>query len=131
MKVSNIHVYPKFPSQAKLVSHKENVLDKRLPIIKFDKIDSTKYTYQIKNATQSFILVFSELFDAGWRITDSTEHFLANGYANAWKINRTGDFDGVIEFYPQKLLRIGYLVSGVSVFCGIILVIFLKVRQNK
>ena len=131
MKISNIHVYPKFPTQAKLVFHKENVLDKSLPIIKFEKVDSTKYAYQIKNASSPFILVFSELFDSGWRNTESNEHFLVNGYANAWKINRTGDFVGEIEFYPQKLLRIGYLISGTSVALGVILVIYLIFIQRK
>lgn len=131
IKVSNIHVYPKFPTQAKLVRQKNQKSNILLPIIDFEKIDSTKYKYSVKNALAPFVLVFSELFDAGWRNTNSNEHFLVNGYANAWKINKTGDFAGEIEFYPQRLLRIGYLVSGTSVTLGIVLVIFLIIKQKR
>jgi hypothetical protein len=131
IKVSNIRVKPKFPAQARLISSKQNIDLVRLPEIVFERIDSTKYTYKVRNAASPFLLVFSELFDAGWRNTESNELFLVNGYGNAWKISKTGDFDGVIEFYPQKLLRVGYLVSGISVSIGILLVIYFTIIQKK
>lgn len=130
IKISNIRVKPKFPAQARLISAKQNIDLVRLPEIVFEKIGSTKYTYKVRNATSPFLLVFSELFDAGWRITDSSEHFLVNGYANAWKINKTGNFQGEIEFYPQKLLRIGYMVSGVSIAFGLIQIFYLVTRHK-
>jgi hypothetical protein len=131
VRLSNIRVYPKFPAQAKLVSNGV-ITDKiKEPTVVFEKIDSTKYKYNVKNAFSPFVMVFSELFDASWINSNSTEHFLVNGYANAWKINRTGDFDGIIEFYPQRLLKIGYIVSGVSVTFGLMLVIYLLIRHRK
>lgn len=132
MKVSNLHVYPKFPAQAKLVSRKDKENINLMPVVDFEKIDSTKYKYKVKNATAPFLLVFSELFDGGWQNSLIREHFLVNGYANAWKINKTGDFDGEIEFYPQKLLRTGYIISGVSITLGILLLIYLFfIKQTK
>lgn len=131
IKVTNIRVKPKFPAQARLVSTRQNIMPFKSPEIEFQKIDSTKYKYQVRNASSPFILVFSELFDAGWRITDSTEHFLVNGYANAWKINKTGDFEGEIEFYPQKLLNWGYIISGISISVGMLVIIYLTFIQRK
>lgn len=38
-------------------------------------------------------------------------HFIANGYANAWYINKTGTYTITLEFWPQKLFYIGAAIS--------------------
>ena len=44
---------------------------------------------------------------------------MANGYANSWYIDTTGDFEFTIEFWPQKLLQLG---SGIPMLTLIILI---------
>ncbi|PIX32246.1 hypothetical protein COZ60_00135 [Candidatus Bathyarchaeota archaeon CG_4_8_14_3_um_filter_42_8] len=36
---------------------------------------------------------------------------MANGYANAWYINKTGTYTITLEFWPQKLFYIGCAIS--------------------
>jgi hypothetical protein len=36
---------------------------------------------------------------------------MANGYANAWYINKTGTYTITLEFWPQKLFYIGAAIS--------------------
>jgi hypothetical protein len=61
--------------------------------------------------------VLAETFDRGWsvRVADSSgtpaeAHFLANGYANGWIVERTGDFQLVVEYSPHR-----YAVAGAAV----------------
>jgi hypothetical protein len=42
---------------------------------------------------------------------DENYHFIANGYANAWYINKTGTFTITLEFWPQNLFYIGLAIS--------------------
>lgn len=35
------------------------------------------------------------------------KHFIANGYANAWRVEKTGNFEIILEFWPQRLLYLG------------------------
>jgi hypothetical protein len=85
------------------------------PQITFKKIDQTKYTIKIENVTQPFFLVFSETYYPQWKayygevnwinaffskpIPDS-RHFIVNGYANAWYINKTGTYMITLYFWP-------------------------------
>ena len=48
-----------------------------------------------------------------------TNHFEANGYANAWYINKTGTYDITLYFLPQSLFYIGLIISIIfTIFCG-------------
>jgi hypothetical protein len=94
--------------------------------IAFEKIDPTKYMVKIENATNPFFLVFSETYHPQWKayygdvnwiyafsadpILDN-HHFIANGYANAWYINKTGTYTITLYFQPQSLLQLGTLIS--------------------
>ena len=60
-------------------------------------------------------------------------HFVADGYSNSWwinlnyikklgpryyKVNKNGtvDFELIIDYWPQRLLYIGLIISGSSLF---------------
>lgn len=82
----------------------------------YEKVNPTKYVVHI-NAYQPFFLVFSESYNKDWiayvngeQLSDDL-HFTANGYANAWYINKTGIYTITIEFWPQKLFYIGFVIS--------------------
>jgi hypothetical protein len=80
----------------------------------FTKENPTKYVVHV-NASEPFFLIFSESYHKDWvAYVDGKEvkdHFMANGYANAWYINKTGVFDIVLEFWPQRLFYVGTTVS--------------------
>lgn len=70
------------------------------------------------------ILVFNENYSPGWRLSvignpkAKISHFTGNYYANAWYVDGVGsNFDFVIYYEPQNLLKIGYVIA-----CGSILV---------
>jgi len=100
-----------------------------LPEIKFSRLHKTKYLVTVKNVTDPFVLVFSELFDDGWRAYlkkgDSTslingeKHILVNGYANAWLIDGQGDYQIILEFWPQRLLKYASIISLIGIFLSV------------
>lgn len=84
--------------------------------ITYEKINPTKYNVHV-NASKPFFLVFSESYDNDWvayveghEIPDKY-HFTVNGFANGWYINKTGTFDIILEFWPQKLFYTGSAIS--------------------
>jgi hypothetical protein len=94
------------------------------PSITFERVNPTKYIAHVKNATNQFFLVFSEAYHPLWKLYINNEevsdeyHFIVNGYANAWYINKTGSFDVILEFWPQKIVHIGSVISSITfTFC--------------
>ena len=71
---------------------------------------------------------FSETFNKEWKLygkdniyLPEAQHFLVNGYANAWLINpqdtnNNGSGQFTIEYIPQKFFYIGIIISIVSIF---------------
>lgn len=110
----------------------------------YEKINPTRYTVHI-NADKPFTLVFSESYDSQWKayyddvswfevffrepISDDN-HFLVNGYANAWyidpnEIDKDGDggFTITLYFWPQSLFYLGLTTSLASfAFCMLYLI---------
>ncbi len=107
-------------------------LAEKVPKLSFDKIDPTSYRVSVENATGPFFLVFSSTFDKNWVAyvdgwqTPAEYHFMANGYANAWYINKTGSYTITLEFWSQKLVYIGATISITTI---IICVLFIS--KNK
>jgi len=101
------------------------------PDFVFEKINPTRYVVNV-NASYPFFLVFSESYHKDWiAYVDGREveqHLMANGYANAWYINKTGTFDIVLDFLPQKLFYIG---SAISLTTFILSVLYLSKGRIK
>jgi uncharacterized membrane protein YfhO len=103
------------------------------PLISYEKIDPTKYTVRV-NASQPFYLVFSESYDADWvayidgQQVTSEYHFTANGFANGWYINKTGEYTVTLEFWPQKLFYAG---SAISITTFILCTLYLSKNKIK
>lgn len=111
---------------------KPEIPERELPGIVFNKVNNSEYQVNIKNAKEKYALILSELYDPAWQVRDQNgvniaeNHFLANGYANGWIIDKKGDYQFLVKFIPQDLLRIGYRVSIMSLILGFGVVIFLK-----
>ena len=88
-------------------------------VLSYNKINPTKYVVNV-NSSAPFFLVLSETYHKDWviyvngSIIEEKYHFTANGYANAWYINKTGYLRITIEFHPQVLVYYGFAISGIT-----------------
>lgn len=102
-----------------------NTNNKQTPVITSKQINPSRYQIKIEKVKGPFYLVFSETFDNNWRASingnyiSADNHYLANGYANAWSIeNKEDNFQILIEYLPQKFFNIGLLISSFTLlFC--------------
>jgi hypothetical protein len=104
--------------------------------VRYERSNPTEYLIHA-NATEPFYLVFSESYDAEWRVYTTDDgspiswidaltrnsvadknHYMANGYANVWYIdpkeydkNGDGRFSITIQFWPQTLSYAGTSIS--------------------
>lgn len=98
--------------------------NENLPNISFNKINGAVYKVDIKNAGNKYALILSELYDPAWKLLKvdggdiSDNHFLANGYANGWIIDRRGNYQMIIKFTPEDLLKKTQKVSLIVIIFG-------------
>jgi len=79
-------------------------------------------------------LVFSEAYNDKWDFVVKNkqikDHFLVNGYANAWYISETEAAPFKIVFSPQKYFYFGLIVSSLSIIL-LISVVILRRKARK
>lgn len=105
----------------------------------YERVNPTEYNVKISKAdNKEEILVFSELFDSNWEayydsgeLIDAGKHLKVNVYANAWVIDRAGDYQIKIIYTPQKSLEIGKKVSLTTVTILLTVYILLVLRHKK
>lgn len=86
------------------------------PKIEYSKIDPTHYRISVENATSPFVLVFNQSFNSSWQLDlQNSGHFTINGYANAWKISKTGTYTLDLLYTPQSNFKKGVIISLISV----------------
>ena len=122
--------------QLEFITSVENALETPQEIT-YTKINPTEYKVKVTNAMEPFYLVLSESYHPQWKayidekgdetnwieafyqkpIPDN-DHFMANGYANAWyidpnEIDKDGDgnFTITLYFWPQSLFYLGAVIS--------------------
>lgn len=114
------------PNVILIISKRANLTQ---PQINYIKYNHTKYKISVKNSQGEYILVFSELYNPGWelRLADGEtldNHFLANAYANGWKIDKEGDYNLIVEFAPQRSLNTGIIISTLAFGTGLFYLLF-------
>jgi hypothetical protein len=57
-------------------------------------------------------------------------HFLANGYANGWHINKTGNYSITLYFLPQSYFYLGLLISLISLIAFVSCVCIFIITGN-
>lgn len=107
------------PHVVGVLNYNENFLTP--PIVSYQQIDPTRYLVKIENADDPYILKLNQRFNSNWELksedrNEKYEHFPINLYANAWWINKKGDYDLIIEYKAQKLFYIGSAISLVGLF---------------
>lgn len=120
------------------------------PKVVSNKINPTKYIGDVKNAKVPYNLVFSESFSSDWKVYIKTctvscsilqdwflepipeeRHYLVNGFANGWYIipsdsKNKVNYSVVIEYWPQRLLYIGGIISLLTL---IVLLIYFSIKR--
>lgn len=103
-----------------------------IPQVSLTKKDPAHYTIHIRNAKDPYVLSFSERYSPLWDIYDGNTrlktHFLINGYANGWYVDKDGTYDLILLFKTQRLLSLGSIISAISVV-GLVIVIFRRGRR--
>ncbi len=76
------------------------------------------------------VIVLGESFNPNWTLKKlNGDHFVANGYANAWFVKSDGSAFS-IEYTPQKLVVSGFFISFFA-FTGVVLIgIFLYMKDR-
>ncbi|MBI2596908.1 hypothetical protein HYW41_02015 [Candidatus Daviesbacteria bacterium] len=69
---------------------------KASPQIIFNKLSNDHFLVVVNKATLPFILVFNNTFDKSWQLRIDNQiidkHFIVNGFANGWLIDKKGDY---------------------------------------
>lgn len=124
-----------------VIAVKESPIAKNVPPdVEYKFINPTKYEGEIKRSSNPFILVFNERFDDSWKLflkddrgdkTAVESHFVIDGYANGWFIDRVNTKKYTIEYAPQSLFYIGGIVSGTSVLGGLGWMVYSAFRARR
>ena len=138
--ITDLQIKKVLSSTPLLINHPKVMPDQVAPDITYEQIDPTSYVVTVSNARNSFMLVFSEIFNSGWYASfengesiNSSDHHLINGYANGWEVSRKGSYKIMLQFLPQKYLSIGKEVSLVSLGASIIIIgsiVLIDKRRN-
>jgi hypothetical protein len=100
------------------------------PHVLFVQNSPTKVTAHITNATTPYYLVFRETYDPHWAAfySNGTEinqsrHIQVNGFANAWYMNKTGNYTITLYYTLQTYAWISWAISlialGATVSIGV------------
>lgn len=106
-----------------------------VPTLTYESINPTEFLVSV-NSQKPFFLVFLQSYDSQWTAYADgkalPEHFIGNGYANSWYVNKTGHFTITLRYSPQALYDLSKVVTVISFVTVIIFTIFssAKIRRS-
>lgn len=117
-----------FPSSNSLLEGEITEINRRSPVLYSGKISLDK---------EAFIF-FNQTFHPKWSLKLKNnsvnflvdKHYIGNYFANAWYIDRPGEYDFEIKFEPQKNVNYGYAVSLFTGSVILVTLIFTKFRKK-
>lgn len=82
---------------------------------------------QVKEKSKSGEFISLKTFET-WnkKALSEEKHLLINGYANAWKIDKTGDFEIILEFQPQRFFYLGIFLF----LAGLLVILLLFIKRH-
>lgn len=103
--------------------------------LSFRSINPSLYEFEMENKKPAWI-VFSESYHPEWKIrpekSNSDEnHFIVNGYANAWYLTGNNRSGYKLEFGLQKYFWIGLAISTTAILFIVLFKIFAKLLKRK
>lgn len=119
VEINNVLVTEQFTETPYLEKVESPAQQSKPPEIRYIKIDNTKYEIAVKNAGENFVLILSQLYDAGWSLKNQNGErvgqgpFLANVFSNGWIVNQPGSYRLILEYEPQNRLETTAKISAV------------------
>jgi hypothetical protein len=99
--------------------------------ISYKKISEGNFEVEVKNASQPYLLVFSESYSPNWKLEGaSAKHFKANSYYNAWFIGKKGDYKLKVVYSLLPFYTFAIFVSVIS-FVGLLLTVVWLILPRK
>jgi hypothetical protein len=96
--------------------------------VKSTKMNQTDFV--LENNDREPIIILDQSFNQKWQSTFSNAtHFVANGFANGWIIDNSNQ-KGEIYYKPQKLVKTGFITTGVTIIVLVLLLLFIRLRKN-
>jgi hypothetical protein len=123
-----------------LYSYTQTNVKGTTPNIIYHEINPTHYEIDVHNATNPYVLSFADRFSRLWELYQGKDkvdtHFILDGYANGWVIDKKGDYHFSLIFTSQKIFQISYITTFVSVsilllYVVIRLITLIKNEKNK
>ena len=103
-----------------------SIINYKEPYISYKEISPTLIKAKIHNTTTPYYLVFRETYDPHWAAfySNGTEvnprdHIAVNGFANAWYMNKTGNYTITLYYTLQTDAWIAWGVSFAALFVTI------------
>lgn len=98
------------------------------PVITYEKISAEKYRVRVRGAKAPFVLVLSEEYDGKWTASTSdgktVDSIPMYSTINGFPIDKTGNFDVVIEYQPQKWFFAGLILSLFVLFLSLLFLLY-------
>ncbi|MDH5770203.1 MAG: hypothetical protein OEZ25_02800 [Candidatus Bathyarchaeota archaeon] len=109
----------------------------RSTVASYEQVSPTKWLVHV-NTSEPFVLAFTESYDPLWIVHGDgffVRSFPLYSVINGFHINKTGTYELVIEYEPQKFFDLGLYISAVSVATISVLCVILshkrfEVREN-
>lgn len=99
----NITLYESIDWLALSLDQKQDQADVTRPELTFERKNMDHYNVKIKNAKNPYYLILMRSFDEKWKVKidammiEEDKHFVANGFANAWLVEKMGEYE--MEIY--------------------------------
>ena len=106
-----------------------SISDFSQPNVTFDYNTPTHAFVYVRNATTPYYLVFRETYDPYWHAyysngtaVPSRDHIAVNGFANAWYIDKPGNYTISLYYTLQTEAWIAWIISfaglGITLYIG-------------
>lgn len=102
----------------------------------------TRYEVIVRASKRPFLLVLNQSFDPNWAAyveptptaqpfwwtwthpaVAHRDHATVNGFANAWLIDAPGTHRIVIEYWPQRLTDVGWIISWLTILACVVIAV--------
>lgn len=125
-KIRNLKVERQFFNQVFLREVGATPSNSVAPKVDFEMISPARYKLKVTNAQNPFFLALSTTFDPRWIAYFTTpagknepvaakNHLEINGYSNGWYIEKLGNFEMFLEYFPERILGLGQQLSFVFI----------------
>jgi hypothetical protein len=89
----------------------------------------THYVVRV-NSSGPFFLILTQTYSEYWKATINgvpiSNHFIVNGFANAWLVNKSGSYTISIDFYPEIISSIGKIIVTFSLIAIALIILYNK-----